>query len=122
MGCRLSLGMGTEVLSMFTISKKVRQIQYCLQTFAYDSLMQGMKRKMLLQKAFYQLFQCFVNLCYGNPFNSSYPILFHLIFWHALFKRMGGGGGVDNMFWLENGQGKQWKIIIYYGGIQPRIL
>ena len=57
MGCRLSVGMGTEGLSMFTISKKVPQIQNCLQTFAYDSLKQGMKRKMLLQKAFHQLFQ-----------------------------------------------------------------
>ena len=93
MGCRLSLGMGTEVLSMFTISKKVRQIQYCLQTFAYDSLMQGMKRKMLLQKAFYQLFQCFVNLCYGNPFNSSYPILFHFNILACSFQKDGGGGG-----------------------------
>jgi len=90
MGCRLSLGMGTEGLSMFTISKKVPQIENGLQTFAYDSLKQGMKRKMLLQKAFHQLFQCFVNLCHVNPFNSSYPILFHLIFWHALFKRMAG--------------------------------
>ena len=109
MGCRLSLGMGTEVLSMFTISKKVRQIQYCLQTFAYDSLMQGMKRKMLLQKAFYQLFQCFVNLCYGNPFNSSYPILFHLIFWHALFKRMGGGGGSITCFGWKMARGNNGK-------------
>lgn len=75
---------------MFTISKKVPQIQNCLQTSAYDSLKQGMKRKMLLQKAFHLLFQCSVNFCYGNPFNSSYPILFHLIFWRALFKRMGG--------------------------------
>ena len=90
MGCRLSLGMGTEGLSMFTISKKVPQIQNFLQTFTYDSLKQGMKRKMLLPKAFHQLFKCFVNLCYGNPFNSSYPILFHLIFWHAFFKRIAG--------------------------------
>ena len=86
MGCRLSLGMGTKGLSMFTISKKVPKIQNCPQTFAYDSPKQGMKWKMPLQKAFHPLFQCFVNLCYGNPFNSSYPILFHLIFWHGLFK------------------------------------
>lgn len=26
------------------------------------------------------------------------------------------------MFLLENGQGKQWKIIIYYGGMQSKIL
>lgn len=56
MGCRLSLGMGTKGLSMFTISKKVPQIQNYLQTFAYDSPKQGMKRKMPLQKAFHQLF------------------------------------------------------------------
>ena len=85
MGCRLSLGMGTEGLRTFTISKKVPQIQNWLQTFAYDSLKQGMKRKMLLQKSFHQLFQCFVNFCYGNPFNLSYPMLFYLIFWHTLF-------------------------------------
>ena len=50
MGRRLSLGTGTEGLSMFTVSKKVPQIQNCLQTFAHDSLRQGMKQKMLLQK------------------------------------------------------------------------
>ena len=43
MGRRLSLGTGTEGLSMFTVSKKVPQIQNCLQTFAHDSLRQGMK-------------------------------------------------------------------------------
>ena len=46
MGCRLSLGTGKKGLSMFTISKKVPQIQNYLQTFAYDSPKQGMKRKM----------------------------------------------------------------------------
>lgn len=90
MGRRLSLGTGTEGLSMFTVSKKVPQIQNCLQTFAYDSLRQGMKQKNATTESFHQLFQCFVNLCYGNPFNSSYPILFHLIFCHALFKRVVG--------------------------------
>lgn len=58
MGRRLSLGTGTEGLSMFTVSKKVPQIQNCLQTFAHDSLRQGMKQKMLPTESFHQLFQC----------------------------------------------------------------
>ena len=56
MGRRLSLGTGTEGLSMFTVSKKVPQIQNCLQTFAHDSLRQRMKQKMLLQKVFTSCF------------------------------------------------------------------
>lgn len=56
MGRRLSLGTGTEGLSMFTVSKKVPQRQNCLQTFAHDSLRQGMKQKMLLQKVFTSCF------------------------------------------------------------------
>lgn len=56
MGRRLSLGTGTEGLSMFTVSKKVPQIQNCLQTFAHYSLRQGMKQKMLLQNVFTSCF------------------------------------------------------------------
>ena len=32
------------------------------------------------------------------------------------------GWQVDNMFLLENSQGKQGKIVKYYGGMQSRIL
>jgi len=32
------------------------------------------------------------------------------------------GWQVDNMFLLEDGPGKQQKIIMYYGGMQSRIL